>query len=146
MDRILDKIKDDQLVLSYLPDQPKKHVTKKFLLAIVNSVDPTFCFRVQAEVDQIDRERYAAKAQAPATIEIDKEMLALIEQFDAFSLKGSRPKNFGSMMPNRPKKTRTQRSNMWEFNTRVDASQHRREIFLQQTPLSQRRPFHNPKH
>jgi hypothetical protein len=142
--RILEKVKGDAHILSYLPDQPEKHVTKDYLLGIINAVDPTFCLRVQKEVEEIRRTQAASKTKAPPTIEIDRSMLALIEQFESFGLE-QRRSNVNTMtglVRKREKRTRTMQANQYEFNTRVDAKTERVEL-VQRTAglMATKRPF-----
>lgn len=49
---VLEKVKEDQFVLQYLPDDPAKHVTKVWLFNVINSIDPSFFTRLVTEVEK----------------------------------------------------------------------------------------------
>lgn len=47
---ILDKVKLSPAALRYLPDHPDTHVTKDYLVTVVNTIDPSFLTAIIEEL------------------------------------------------------------------------------------------------
>lgn len=48
---ILEGVKDNKSVLIYLPDEPYEHVTREYLIGILNTIDKTYFPRLIQELD-----------------------------------------------------------------------------------------------
>lgn len=48
---ILKSVSEIPKLLVYLPDEPATHVTREFLIAIVNTIDPSYFKRAIMEID-----------------------------------------------------------------------------------------------
>ena len=66
----------DSTILKYLPDEPKKHVTRDYLFTIVNTVDRTFFVRAEEELALRDKQKMESKQKD--VVEINTQMYELI--------------------------------------------------------------------
>jgi len=68
--------------LSYLPDQPEKHVSQPYLYTIMNTLDAGFFVHI---LDEIDSKKKLKLAEQPnKVIQIDPAMMDLLRSFQSF--------------------------------------------------------------
>ena len=112
---LLAKIKDNPLALSYLPDEPKTHVSQAYLYTIINTLDSAFFIDAEKEIEMKLPSR--KKETAPEQISIDPQMLKLIEDFTSLRIHGSKARSIGGITKKRQKRTREQVTRDWEVIT-----------------------------
>lgn len=81
LDFILNKVLENPDVQIYLPDEPKRHVTRQWLLDVVNSLDPVWIVKVEREIDAT-----AKPAQRQPEVQLTKQMHSVITQFAKWNL------------------------------------------------------------
>lgn len=76
---LLKKIEKNTKIQKYLPDEPAKHITKEFLLGVLNTLSPDFMHKVIGEVEEHLAKN--KKQKPPNEIQIDTGMLELLRKY-----------------------------------------------------------------
>lgn len=141
MKKLVEIAEKDDVMRLYLPKDAAQHVTKTWLVNVMNSVDPHFFDRIIEEIDAKFVEKNPA--QEPKIFNIDPEMKRLIECYNKDRKLKSGSKAMSRMLQEPKKRKRKDMEKDWNLITTMESrAQIREEINQRKKPDARRKLKH----